>query len=370
MKHVDCFRILVINPSNTSTKIGVYDNEFPLFESKIDHKPEEFEKIPSLTAQSPFRTKAILEILDKEGINISKLDAICGRGGLLRPINGGTYLVNEPMLVDLSIGFNGQHPSNLGGIIAHEIASKLNIPAFIIDPVVVDELDSVARISGFPLIERKSIFHALNQKAAARRVANRLGRNYEDVSLIVAHLGKGISVGVHHHGRVIDVNNGLDGEGPFSPERAGTIPPGDLITLCSKGQASAEDTYQKILNQSGFVGYLGTNDELKVEKMIKNGSEQALLIFSALVYQIAKEIGAASTVLAGRVDGIILTGNLAKSERLISDIITRIHWIADVFVVPGEDALQALALGALRVLRGEESAREYPGGAINPNYNR
>lgn len=370
MKQVDCFRILVINPSTTSTKIAVYDNEFPLFESKIDHKSEEFEKILSLTEQSPFRTEAILETLDKEGINISKLDAICGRGGLLKPINGGTYHVNEAMLMDLSNGFNGQHPANLGGIIAHEIASKLNIPAFIIDPVVVDELESIARISGFPLIERKSIFHALNQKAVARRVAKRLGRNYEEFSFIVAHLGKGISVGVHQHGRVIDVNNGFDGEGPFSLERAGTIPPGDLIALCIKDQANAEDIYQKIINQSGFVGYLGTNDALKVEKMIKNGSEQALLIFSALAYQIAKEIGAASTVLAGRVDGIILTGNLAISERLISEIITRIHWIADVFVEPGENELQALALGALRVLRGEERARVYPGGAINSSDNR
>ncbi|MEW8986149.1 MAG: butyrate kinase [Bacillus sp. (in: firmicutes)] len=360
MKHEYCYRILVINPGPTFSNIGIYENEVPLFEQKIIHESYDFEPIHSFIEQISLRTKCILEVLDNGEINLSKLDAVCGRGGLLKPINGGTYNVNKRMLEDLSNGFNGQHSSNMGGILAYEIASRLNIPAFIVDPVVVDELEPIARISGFPLIERKSIFHALNQKASARKVAKQMDKEYKDVNLIVAHLGVGISVGVHRQGRVIDVNNALNGEGPFSLERAGTIPVGDFIAICAKDKVSIDEVYQKMVSQSGLVGYLGTNDALKVEKLIKNGNEQANLIFSAMAYQIAKEIGAASTVLAGKIDGIILTGGLTVCESLVSEIINRIKWIADVFVVPGENELQSLAQGALRVLRGEEEAKEYP----------
>lgn len=358
------YRILVINPGSTSTKIGVFDNEIPVFEKTIRHDTDKINSFQTIFDQYEFRKTTILETLDYEEINISKLNAVCGRGGLLRPIEGGTYAVNEAMLEDLKIGYAGQHASNLGGILAHEIASGLNIPALIVDPVVVDELDSVARISGFSLIERKSIFHALNQKAVARRVAKQLQRKYEELNLIVTHMGGGITVGAHKHGKVVDVNNGLHGDGPFSPERAGTVPAGELVSLCYSGDYYREEMMKKLVGQGGLVAYLGTNDALKVEKMISNGDEKAKLIYSAMAYQVAKEIGAASTVLSGKVDAIILTGGLAFGKSFVEEIINRINWIADCIVQPGENELQALTEGALRVLRGEEKAKDYPGKQI------
>jgi butyrate kinase len=355
------YRILIINPGSTSTKIGVYDNEISILEKTLRHDANKINAFDNIIDQYEYRKKNILEILDTEGINISKLDAVCGRGGLLRPIEGGTYSVNDVMLTDLRTGFSGQHASNLGGIIAYEIASGLNIPAFIVDPVVVDELDPIARISGFSLIERKSIFHALNQKAVARRVAKELGKNYKDLNLIVTHMGGGITVGVHKQGKVIDVNNGLHGDGPFSPERAGTVPAGDLITLCYSGEFYREEIMKKLVGQGGLVGYLGTNDAIQVEKMIENGNEAAELVYEAMAYQVAKEIGSASTVLSGKVDAIILTGGLAYGKSFVKSITDRINWIADVIVQPGENELQALAEGALRVLRNEEEVKIYPG---------
>ena len=303
----------------------------------------------------------ILETLDEEGFNISKLNAVCGRGGLLKPIEGGTYAVNEAMLTDLREGVAGQHASNLGGIIAYEIAKALNLPSYIVDPVVVDELAPIARISGFSLIERKSIFHALNQKAVARRVAKDLGRKYEELNLIVTHMGGGITVGVHEKGKVIDVNNGLHGEGPFSPERAGTVPAGDLVSLCYSGSYYREEVMKKLVGQGGLVGYLGTNDAVKVEQLIEKGDEKAKLIYSAMAYQVAKEIGSASAVLCGKVDAIILTGGLAYGKDFVKEISDRINWIADCIIYPGENELQALAEGALRILRGDEEVKIYPG---------
>lgn len=354
------FRILIINPASVSTRIGIYDNEVSLFETVIRHDADQLGHYNTFTEQYKFRKEKILETLDAEGMNLSKINAVCARGGLLHPIEGGTYLVNSPMLRDLHAGVSGQHASNLGGIIAYEIASGLNIPAFIADPVVVDELEPPARISGFPLIERKSIFHALNQKAAARRTAIQLGGKYEQLNLIVAHMGKGITIGAHHHGKVIDVNNGLNGEGPYSLERAGTVPAGDLISLCYSGKYSLEEMMKKIVEQGGLRGYLATNNPRNVEEMIKKGDKKAKLIYEAMAYQIAKEIGAASAVLSGKVDAIILTGDLAYGKVFVDSIIDRINWIADVIVQPGEDELQALAEGALRVLRNEEEAKIYP----------
>jgi len=355
------YRILAINPGSTSTKIGVYSNEVPLFEQCIRHGRETLDSFETIIDQYEFRKATILETLDTQGINVSKLNAVCGRGGLLRPIQGGTYVVNEAMLADLKMGYSGQHASNLGGILAYEIASALNIPSYIVDPVVVDELDEIARVSGFSLIKRKSIFHALNQKAVARRVASELGRKYEELNLIVAHLGGGITVGVHKDGRVIDVNNGLNGDGPFSPERAGTVPAGDLVNLCYSGEFYRDEIQKKIVGQGGLVGYLGTNDALKVEQMIGKGNEKARLVYSAMAYQVAKEIGAKSAVLYGKVDAIVLTGGLAFAHKFVNEISERVNWIADVIVHPGENELKALAEGALRVLRGEEDEKEYPG---------
>jgi butyrate kinase len=355
------YRILTINPGSTSTKIGVFDNEISILEKTIRHDTERINSYATVIDQFEFRKNTILETLDKEGINISKLNAVCGRGGVLRPIEGGTYAVNEMMLNDLRTGFAGQHASNLGGIIAYEIASGLNIPSYIVDPVVVDELEPIARISGFSLIERVSIFHALNQKAVARRVAKELGRKYTELNLIVTHMGGGITVGVHKQGRVIDVNNGLHGEGPFSPERAGTVPVGDLVALCYSGQYYRDEIMKKLVGQGGLVSYLGTNDAVEVEKRIEAGDEQAALVYEAMAYQVAKEIGAASAVLAGKVDAIVLTGGLAYGKGFVKSITDRINWIADTIVHPGENELQALAEGTLRVLRGEEIVKEYPG---------
>ena len=357
--HRQSNRILVINPASTSTKIGVFNNDILIMEKTIQHAPNELSAFSGIADQHLFRKNTILESLDKEGMNISNLAAVCGRGGLLRPIEGGTYEVNADMIEDLRKGYSGQHASNLGGIIAHDIADALNIPAFIVDPVVVDELSSTARISGFTSIERKSIFHALNQKAVARHYAKKIGRSYEEVNLIVAHMGTGVTVGVHQKGRVIDVNNGLHGDGPFSLERAGTVPAGDLVELCFSGQYNRQEILRKLVRNSGLVAYLETKDVVKVEKQILAGDTKAKLIYYAMAYQIAKEIGAASAVLKGQVDAIILTGGLAHGSSFVEAISERVNWIADIEIRPGENELQALAEGATRVLNGEERVKTY-----------
>ncbi|WP_404452958.1 butyrate kinase [Virgibacillus necropolis] len=354
------FRILVINPGSTSTKIGVFDNETCIFEKTIRHEADEVAGFNRVIDQYDFRKNVILDQLDHEGINISKLSAVCGRGGLLRPIEGGTYEVNEAMLEDLRIGFNGEHASNLGGIIANEIANGLNIPAYIVDPVVVDEFEEIARFSGVPEIPRKSIFHALNQKAVARKVAKDIGKAYDEANLIITHMGGGITVGAHKNGKVIDVNNGLHGDGPFSPERAGTVPAGDLVSLCYSGQYYRDEMMKKLVGQGGLVAYLQTSDAVEVENRIENGDKEASDTYEAMAYQIAKEIGSMSAVLNGRVDAIIMTGGLAYGKAFVEMISKRINWIADTIVYPGEDELQALTEGTLRVLRGEETPKIYP----------
>ncbi|MFD1039195.1 butyrate kinase [Virgibacillus byunsanensis] len=354
------YRILVINPGSTSTKIGVFENELCIFEKSIRHDTQAIAQYNRVIDQYDFRKKVILEQLNYEGINISKLHAVCGRGGLLRPIEGGTYEVNQPMLQDLKMGYNGEHASNLGGIIAHEIANGLNIPAFIVDPVVVNELDEIAKFSGVPEIPRKSIFHALNQKAVARKAANDMNTTYENVNLIVTHMGGGITIGAHKNGKVIDVNNGLHGDGPFSPERAGTVPAGDLVSLCFSGQYYRDEIMKKLIGQGGLVAYLQTNDAVEVEKRIENGDEAAQQVYEAMAYQIAKEIGSMSTVLSGNIDAIVLTGGLAYGKKFIEMITKRVNWIADTLVYPGENELQALNEGTLRVLRNEEFPKTYP----------
>ncbi|MEC3758851.1 butyrate kinase [Bacillus halotolerans] len=352
-------RILTINPGSTSTKIGVFHNERSIFEKTLRHNIEELQQFDHIIDQYEFRKKHILETLHEQGINISKFDAVCARGGLLRPIEGGTYEVNDDMIEDLKSGYAGQHASNLGGIIAREIADGLNIPSYIVDPVVVDEMSELAKISGMPEIERKSIFHALNQKAVARKAADSLGKRYENMKMIITHLGGGITIGVHDRGRVVDVNNGLHGEGPFSPERAGTVPAGDLVDLCFSGEYTKEEMMKKLVGTGGLSGYLGTNDAVKVEQMIQEGDEKARLIFDAMAYQVAKEIGAASAVLKGEVEAIVLTGGLAYGKSFVSSIRSYIDWISDVLVYPGENELQSLAQGALRVLQGEEQSKQY-----------
>lgn len=352
-------RILSINPGSTSTKIGVYDGEKLLFEKTLRHdvgKIQEFEKISD---QYNFRKNIILKALESEGMTLKNIDAIVGRGGLLRPIEGGTYRVNELMLKDLRSGISGQHASNLGGILAYEMANECDGEAFIVDPVVVDELEDIARISGLGLISRKSIFHALNQKAEARKYAKESNKNYEDINLIVAHLGGGISVGAHKKGKVVDVANALDGEGPFSPERTGGLPAGDLIDLCFSGKHTRAEIDKKIVGLGGLVSYLDTSDAREVVEMIEDGDQYAELIYKAMAYQVAKEIGALSAVLKGKVDAIILTGGIAYDDLFVSYIKERVSYLGEVKVYPGEDELKALNEGALRVLREEEEAKEY-----------
>lgn len=353
------YRLLIINPGSTSTKIAVFDNENIICEETLRHSVDEISSYVKIYDQFEFRKNIILKALEKSNISIDSLDGVIGRGGLLRPIEGGTYEVNDKMLQDLREGYLGEHASNLGGIISYEIAKEINKKAFIVDPVVVDEMQDVARISGLKGIERKSIFHALNQKAVARRYANKLGKKYEDLNLIVAHLGGGVSVGAHEKGKVIDVANALDGEGPFSPERAGSLPVGDMIKLCYSGKYTQDEIKKMLTGKGGIVSYLETNDAREVEARIENGDKYAELIYYAMSYQVAKEIGACAAVLKGNVDGIIITGGIAYDKKFTTWIEERVKFIAEVTIYPGEDELTALAEGGLRVLRGEEEAKLY-----------
>ena len=353
------YTILVINPGSTSSKVALFSNEQLLFDKKIEHNSEELSVFPRIIDQYQFRLKIILNFLREKGISLSTLDAVVGRGGLLHSIPSGTYRVNEKMLEDLRRGVMGEHASNLGGLLAQGIAADLSIPAYIVDPVVVDEMKSVARISGIPEIPRISIFHALNQKAVARKAALDLGKDYEKVNFIIAHLGGGISVGVHCKGKVIDVNNALDGEGPFTPERSGGVPVGALVELCLSGKFSKDEIMKKIKGKGGLVAYLNTNDVREVIRRIKKGDKKAKLILEAMAYQAAKEIGAGATVLKGQIDAIILTGGIAFNNEFVNIVKDRVSFLSLVMVYPGEEEMLALCKGALRILKGEEVEKVY-----------
>ncbi|MFC4022845.1 butyrate kinase [Oceanobacillus longus] len=353
------YRVLVINPGSDSTQVGVFDDERCIFEKEIIHQPEHLRNYNWIMKQSEYRKQAILDVMDYEGINLSKLTAVCGKGGLLCPIKGGTYKVNAAMLYDLRTATYGEHISNLGGVIAYEIASGLNIDAYIVDPVVVDELVEVARFSGIPEISRRSIFHALNHKAAGRKAAAHLQTVYEDLNLIIVHMGKGITIGAHQKGKVIDVNNGLDGDGPFTTERSGSLPIGDLIRLCFSKKYTKEEMLKKIVGNGGVMAYLGTSSLYEVESMMKSGDTNAKNVYDAMAYQISKEIGSMGAVLSGDVDAIVFTGFLSYESKLIEIITKRVNWIADIFIYPGENELIALNEGALRVLRNEENYLYY-----------
>lgn len=355
----EVFKILAINPGSTSTKIAVFDNDQQIFDKTLRHSSDEIGKYDKISDQYGFRKEVIEDALVEAGVKREELSAIVGRGGLLKPIKGGTYVVSDAMVEDLKVGVLGEHASNLGGIIAKQMADELNIPSYIVDPVVVDELEPIARISGLCGMDRKSIFHALNQKAIARRFCEENGKKYTDVNLIIAHLGGGISVGAHCKGNVIDVSNALDGEGPFSPERSGTLPVGALAKMCFSGEYTLDQVKKKIKGEGGLVSYLNTNDAIEVEKKIEQGDDYAKLVYEAMAYQVAKEIGACATVLKGEVDAILITGGIAYSKMFTQWIIDRVKYIADVKVYAGEDELKALALGGLRVLRKEEEAQEY-----------
>jgi len=352
--------ILAINPGSTSTKIAVYQNVKTVFTKNISHNIEDLSRYAKISDQYQFRKDIILNELKQADINLDQIKVVVGRGGLVKPVKSGVYAVNKKLKHDLKESPFGEHASNLGGLIADDLARSLpDAKAFIVDPVVVDEYEDLARISGHPLFKRVSIFHALNQKAVARSHANSIMKKYEDLNLIVVHLGGGISIGAHKKGRVIDANQGLDGDGPFSPERSGTLPMGDFARLCFSGKYTKEQVLKMIKGEGGLVAYLGTNNAYEVEQRMMNGDKEARQIFEAMAYQVAKEIGAMDAVLKCDVDAILITGGIAHSKWFVNQIIERVYKIAPVHIYPGEDEMLALAMGGLMVLNGEMQALEY-----------
>ncbi|MEN8222868.1 MAG: butyrate kinase [Acidobacteriota bacterium] len=352
------YYILAINPGSTSTKIGIFKNTKMILSENIPHSVSELSEFNSIMDQREFRSEIVLDFLNNCEIPVSKLDAVVGRGGMLTPMRSGTYNVNEEMVSFLMNNLL-EHASSLGAILADNIAESIGVKAYIVDPVVVDEMDDIAKITGIPEIKKVSIFHALNQKAAAREAAKRIKKKYRDCNFIVAHLGGGITIGLHKKGSVVDVNNGLNGDGPFSPERTGSVPTWSLIEWATTGLYSLPELKKKITGKGGVVAHLGTNDMREVCKMIDEGDKKASIIYNALGYNIAKGIGALAPVVNGKVDAVIITGGLAFDKNLMTMIKNRVKYIAPVIILPGEDELAALSNGGLRVLRGEEKPKTW-----------
>ena len=351
-------KILVINPGSTSTKIGVYEDEKLLFDKTLRHPAEEIAKFESIPAQKEWRKQLVMDALKENNFDAKQLTAVSGRGGLVAPLHGGTYAVTDKMAADCVKGVQGQHACNLGGLISREIGDELGIPSFVVDPPAVDELCAVARYSGHPALIRRSKFHALNQKAVAKRYAKENGKKYEDLNLIVCHMGGGISVGAHVQGNVIDTENALDGEGPFSPERAGSLPSGDLVNLCFGGEYTEAEIRKMLTGRGGLVAYVGSTDMRDILKMAETDPKAAEVI-DAFHYQIGKEIGSMAAAMNGKVDQIILTGGIAYGKETVAALTQMIGWIAPITVYPGEDELLSLSQGALRVLNGEEELQVY-----------
>jgi butyrate kinase len=351
-------KILICNPGSTSTKIGIFEDENLIFEKTLRHSMDELDGFEKTGDQYDFRMKVIMDAVQEAGVEVSELSGVVGMGGLLKPISGGTYIVNDAMKADLQSGAYGDHASNLGGLIAKAIGDKVGKPAYIVDPVVVDELDNISRYSGHPSIPRRSIFHALNHKATARKYCREVGKNYNEVNLVIVHMGGGISCACHSMGRAIDANNALDGCGPFTPERSGGLPSGQLAALCFSGNHSHPEIKQMIKGKGGMVAYFGTNSMMDLGERAKNEPEVKEVI-DAMILQISKEIASASVSVNGKLDAVLLTGGIAYSEYITSEIAKRVGFIAEVRKYPGEDELAALAQGALRVLRGEEEAKIY-----------
>ncbi len=350
--------ILAINPGSTSTKIAIFLGEEKILGQNISHTAEELAPFPKIIDQHHFRQKVILGFLKEHAFDVNLLAAVVGRGGLLGPMASGTYLVSDEMTEYLK-RTRTEHASNLGALLASDIARPVGVDAFIVDPVTVDEMIDLARITGVPEIPRISIFHALNQKAAAREAAKKLGKPYDASRLIVAHLGGGISVGAHIDGKVVDVNNALNGDGPFAPERAGSLPAWSLIELATSGRYDLATLKKMITGKGGIVAHLKVNDMRKVEERVKAGDRDATLVFEAMAYNVAKEIGSLAAVLEGRIDAIVLTGGIAFDPFFIELIRRRVEFLAQLIILPGEDEMTALALGALRVLLGEETPKHW-----------
>ncbi len=353
------FRILVINPGSTSTKISIYENEKELFTSNISHSKLELDPFRRVWDQYEFRKKLIKDLLERNYIKPESLSAVVGRGGLFRPVVSGTYKVNELMIEDGRKAYGGEHPANLGAVLAFGIGWDFHIPAFIVDPPSVDEFEEISRYTGLPEIPRKSIFHALNVKATARLAAKDLGKKIDQANLIVAHLGGGVTVAALKKGKTIDANNALQ-SGPYTPERSGTLPVLQFAEWCFLKDTNLEQIKKRMVGGGGLVAYLGTNDCEEVEKRIANGDEKAKKVYESMIYQIACEIGARAVALKGEVDAIVLTGGLANSDYIVGRLKGWIGFLGKVLVYPGEDEMQALAFGALRVLKGEEEAKTYP----------
>ncbi len=348
--------ILAIDPGSTSTKIGI-SIEGELTKQTINHKREEIERLPSIYEQKQMRFDAIKNFVER--FNIKSFDAVVARGGLIKPVEGGVYEVNEAMIADLKTGIFGQHASNLGGILAYEFANIFNCHAFIVDPVVVDEMEKVAKFSGLAGIERLSIFHALNQKAVARKAAAVKGKTYREANIIVAHMGGGISIGLHRQGRVVDVNNALDGDGPFAMERSGSLPVSGVLKAIINGRYTPEELLQIVSRKGGVYSYLSTVDMIEIEKRITDGDTYAKEVIEALIYQISKEIAALSAAAYGKIDAIALTGGLAKSKMITEGIRKRVEFIAQVLLFEGEFEIEALIEAAERALKEEEPIKTY-----------
>ncbi len=350
-------KMFVINPGSTSTKVGVFEGDKCAFEKVIRHDPEDIKGFPTAASQFEYRLKTISGIIADEGIDLKSIDAFVGRGGVLRPLDGGTYIVDEQMIDDLRTSKYGDHASNLGAMIASKLAAQYGKQAYIVNPVVVDELMDEARFTGNPDIKRRTVFHALNQKAVAMRTAIELGIPYEEGNFIIAHLGGGISVGAHKNGRIVEVNNALE-EGPFSPERTGNLPSFELVELCFSGQYTKEQMKKLLVGNGGLVAYTGTSDCRELEKKAKEDVEFKKIV-DAMAYKIAREICASAAALNGKVDRIAITGGLAYWPYIVQEIKNRVSFLGPVAVYPGEDELTALAEGVLRVVEGKEKALTY-----------
>lgn len=350
--------ILVINPGSTSTKVALFNKTENVIQTNLTHSAEEIAKYEKIADQLEMRQALIENWVKEQGYELSDLEAVVGRGGVLRPMPGGTYEVTQKMKDDLVSTERVEHASNLGGLIAGKIAEKAGVKSYIVDPVAVDEFEDVARISGIPQVSRISLGHSLNVKAVGRKAAKKLGKELEEVNLIIAHIGGGISVCPLRKGKAIDYNNANE-MGPFSPERTGELPCGDLAKLCFSGKYTLAEMKKKISGKGGLVAYLGTNDAREVQKMIDSGDEKAKLIFSAMAYQISKEIGKMATVLKGEVDAVVMTGGVSYSETLTDQVKEMVSFIAPYMIIPGEDEMLALAEGTVRILNGEEKAKIY-----------
>jgi butyrate kinase len=358
---MDSPKILVINPGSTSTKIAVYQDGECLFEHTIRHFLDELIHYPTIISQFEFRLDLIIGTLELEGIPLDEIKIIMGRGGLTYPLESGVYEVDDRMLTHVRKGVMGQHASNLGPLLSYAIAKKIpGAKAYIADPVVTDELEPIARISGHPRFERRSIYHALNQKAISRLYAQSIGRKYSDLNLIVVHMGGGVSIGAHRKGRVIDVNNALDGEGPFSPERSGTLPAGQLIDVCFCGNFTQDEVRRMVSGEGGMTAYLNTNSMKEITDFAEEGDEECCFYLDAFVYQVAKAVGEMSTVLKGDVDAILLTGGIAHSKLIINSLMERIQFISKVETYPGEDEMASMVMNAQLMLSGELIPRKYP----------